>query len=83
MDAERQVKFAKNREKALKIFGKKYEEKQQSEGEDPDQNEVLDTEQIDDPFTSEIDKKIAQTDVPERLAVKLQGRYNVQEDELV
>ena len=37
--------------------------------------EVFNADEIDDPFNTEADLKIANTDVPERLQVKLENRF--------
>lgn len=36
--------------------------------------EFFNSDEIDDPFNTEADLKIAETDIPERLQIKLDGR---------
>lgn len=36
--------------------------------------ELFNSDEIDDPFNTEADLKIASTDIPERLQIKLEGR---------
>jgi hypothetical protein len=45
-------------------------------------HEMPEADEIDDYFTTENDKKIASTDIPERLQIKLQGRLVPDEGEL-
>ena len=35
---------------------------------------MFNSDEIDDPFNTEADQKIAETDIPERLQIKLEGR---------
>lgn len=44
--------------------------------------EMFNADEIDDPFSTQLDKQIAENDIPERLSVKLAGRFDASEEEL-
>lgn len=69
---------AQQLDQAHKIFGESHEhQKLRPEVKPHTSNlkEFFNTDEIDDPFNTEADLKIAETDIPERLQVKLENRF--------
>jgi hypothetical protein len=66
-------------QKAQKIFGDQNDQPQQQKLDSTkavplSMKDVFNADEIDDPFNTEADHKIAETDIPERLQVKLEDR---------
>ena len=45
--------------------------------------EAFNADEIDDPFTTAYDKEVAETDIPERLQIKLKDRLSPSNEELI